>query len=111
MGFRELVDLGAAGLVRTFSSGDTFLYSALDLAATPIEGVFTEPHQFFDVRTNTQVSQEAPTVGILRAALPREPRRDDRVVGQGRLAGRVWNVSDVQFDGEAIYVLVLRNGT
>ena len=112
MGWREQVALVQGTAVRTFAAdgdaSETFIYTATGFPPVTVLGVFRDAHTYVDARTTVQVSTVQPTLDLMRADLPREPRTNDTVESVvPRFQGRIWRVSDSQHDGEGIYKLFL----
>lgn len=97
--------LGVA--VRTFSEEAGSIYwltDGIEPGVVLLRAVFDTAHIEVDTETGAPVSSNNPVLGVRLADLPNEPTSRDRV----RARGVLYRISDVQPDGVAGALLILK---
>ena len=104
MSFYAAMDRLAGAIVKHLGEDDLILYRKGDGATVSIRGVFDDRYQAIDPETGREVSVEDPRVFIRASEFGGKPERGANVLARGG----TYTVSDVQFDGNAGYVLKLQ---
>ena len=104
MSFYAAMDRLAGAIVKHLGEDDLILYQKDGGAVVSVRGVFDDRYQAIDPETGREVSVEDPRVFLRASDFAVRPARG--AVVQAR--GATYTVSDVQFDGNAGYVLKLQ---
>lgn len=104
MSFYAAMDRLAGAIVKRLGEDDLILYRKGEGSVLSVRGVFDDRYQAIDPDTGREVSVEDPRVFVRASDFDSKPERGANVL----VRGSAYSVSDVQFDGNAGFVLKLQ---
>ena len=104
MSFAAAMDRLAGAVVRHLGEDAPIRYRKGDGAILYVPGVFDDRYQAIDPETGREVSVEDPRVLVRASDMGSKPERGAVVLARGG----TFSVSDVQYDGNAAYLLKLQ---
>lgn len=104
MGFQAAMDRLAGAIVRHLGEDDPIRYRKGEGSVYELRGVFDDRYMAIEPETGREVSVEDPRVFVRASDLAVKPARGANVL----VRGQTYSVSDVQYDGNAGYVLKLQ---